>query len=133
MTIGNPDNWGKISKTVEKYQLAIRGSSETTYSGSGDGYNLSADNYKNYEKWVGAVLASLNMMQDAGAKYVLLLRDCALKTGETYKDSQGNVTLPKCSGLGGDATVVAHRDLGGRTEYTADWLSNYIAQHDFDE
>lgn len=129
--IGEPENWKIIQERVRRYELAIRGSNSTSFSG-GDGYNLSGDNYTSYVAWIKAVLASLNFAQDAGAKYVLLLRECALKTGETYRDSQGLVTLPKCNGLGSSARVVAYRDLGGRTDDTADWLSNYIAQHDFD-
>ena len=127
--IGDKANWEVICDRVRKHQLAIRFSATTVYAG-GDGYNLSGDNYAGYEEWTAAVLATLNFSQDIGTKYILLLRDCALKTGETYL-SQGKRTLPKCNGLGPSASVVAYRDMGGRTDYTADWLSNYIAQHDF--
>lgn len=132
MPIGDPSNWEVLGERINLLKLAIRGSAETTYNG-GAGYNLSTSNYKSYDDWISAVLATLNFAQDCGAKYILLAKDCAMTSGEMYTDNQGNKTLPKCHSLGYRAEVVAHRDLGGRTEYTADWLSNYVAQHDFSD
>lgn len=132
MPIGDPSNWVIIGEKIDSLKLAIRGSAETTYSG-GAGYNISTSNYQSYDAWIAAVLATLNFAQDCGAKYILLLQDCAITTGEKYTDYMGKQTLPKSHALGYLANVVAYRDLGGRTDYTADWVSNYIAQHDFSQ
>lgn len=103
---------------VEKNNLAIRCNRGCDYTG-GDGFNLSSDDYDTHIKYATALYASVCFAQDTIHEKIdefrlLLMRDCALGSGETYKYKQGNdtyTTLPKCHGLGGDAVVVSHWNM----------------------
>lgn len=102
-----------IGSIIELQRLAIRCNNGKDYTG-GDGFNLETDNYDNFIKYATALYASICFAQDTIQEkideyFLLLMKDCALKTGETYTYRQGDKsyeTLPKCHGLGGDATVV---------------------------
>lgn len=104
-----------LSPIVEKNNLAIRCNHGCDYTG-GDGFNLSSDDYDSNVKYATALYASVCFAQDTIHDKIdefrlLLMKDCALGHGETYKYKQGGdtyLTFPKCHGLGGDAKVVSH-------------------------
>lgn len=120
-------NKATLAGKIERFELAIRGSSETTYSG-GDGYNPMMDNYRDFASWDKAVKSSIQFMNDSKAKYLLLLKECAQKTGETYVSKIGK-TLPKCSGLGGDAKVIFSLNLPANPDDAADALYQFILEY----
>lgn len=104
---------GQIGPIISSSSLALRCNLGSAYKG-GDGYNLDTDDYDTNVKYATALYASICFSQDTITEKIddyrlLLMKDCAVSTGETYTYRQGGdayTTLPKCHGLGSTAEVV---------------------------
>jgi hypothetical protein len=103
----------RIQPIIEENSLAIRCNHGQNYI-VGDGFNLDTSSYDTNIKYATALYASVCFAQDTihhgiDEYFLLLMKDCALSSGETYTYRQGDdiyITLPKCHGLGGEASVV---------------------------
>jgi hypothetical protein len=127
------EEFKQAAPVISSKSMAIRCNYGITYK-SGAGYNLNCYAYDTSRAYATALYASVCFSQDTiqgdmDAYNLLLMKNCATTSGETYNYTQGSdmyTTLPKCHGLGSSAELIYSMSMNDSAITLARRVVEYI-------